>query len=69
MNRQHHKWKVQLFLIPPYTALQQLIERNHIMELFALITTVIGAAAVAARLCLLPVVDSSLEEFEALSRK
>lgn len=38
------------------------------MELFALFTTVIGAAAVAARLCLLPVVDCSLEEFEALSR-
>jgi hypothetical protein len=39
------------------------------MELFAIITTVIGAAAVAARLCLLPVLDGSLEEFEALSRK
>ena len=39
------------------------------MELFAIITTVIGAAAVAARLCLLPVVDCSLEEFESLSRR
>lgn len=39
------------------------------MELFAIITTVIGAAAFAARLCLLPVLDCSLEEFEALSRK
>lgn len=39
------------------------------MELIAILTTVVGAAAVAARLCLLPVLDCSLEEFEALSRK
>lgn len=52
-----------------YTALQQLNERMPIMELFALITTVIGAATVAARLCLQPVIDSSLEEFESLSRR
>lgn len=39
------------------------------MELFAIITTVIGAATVAARLCLLPVLDVSLEEFEGLSRR
>jgi hypothetical protein len=39
------------------------------MELFTILTTVIGAATVAARLCLMPVVDSSLEEFEALSRR
>lgn len=39
------------------------------MELFAIITAVIGAAALAARVCLLPVLDGSLEEFEALSRK
>lgn len=39
------------------------------MQVVALFTTVLGAAAVAARLCLLPVLDCSLEEFEALSRK
>jgi hypothetical protein len=32
------------------------------MELFALFTTVLGVAAVAARLCLLPVLDCSLED-------
>lgn len=39
------------------------------MELFAIITTVVAAAAIAARVCLLPVLDCSLEEFEALSRR
>ncbi|GAB2847215.1 hypothetical protein GCM10027277_14090 [Pseudoduganella ginsengisoli] len=39
------------------------------MEFIAIITSVVGAAAVAARLCLVPVLDSTLEEFEALSRK
>ena len=69
MNWKHHKSKVQLFLNDTYTALQQINERSFTMELFALITTVIGAAAVAARLCLLPVLDLSLEEFEGLSRR
>ena len=38
------------------------------MELFALFTTVIGAAAVAARICLVPVLDRSLAELETLAR-
>jgi hypothetical protein len=39
------------------------------MELIAFFTTIVGAATVATRLCLLPVLDHSLEEFEALSNK
>jgi hypothetical protein len=37
------------------------------MELFALFTTVVGAAAVAARICLVPILDRQLAEFEALA--
>lgn len=38
------------------------------MELIAFFTTLVGAATVAARLCLMPTVDRSLAEFEGLSR-
>ncbi|WP_267875089.1 hypothetical protein [Massilia sp. Root418] len=38
------------------------------MELIALFTTVIAAAAIAARICLQPVVDRSLAELESLAK-
>lgn len=37
------------------------------MELIALFTTVVAAAAIAARICLVPVLDRSLAQFEALA--
>lgn len=38
------------------------------MELIALFTTVVGAAVVAARICLQPALDRSLEELETLAK-
>lgn len=38
------------------------------MELIALFTAVIAAAAIAARLCLQPMLDRSLEELETLAK-
>lgn len=38
------------------------------MEMIALFTAVIAAAAIAARLCLQPVLDRSLEELETLAK-
>ena len=38
------------------------------MEIIALFTAVIAAAAVAARICLQPVLDRSLEELETLAK-
>lgn len=37
------------------------------MELIALLTAVVGAAAIAARVCLMPTVDRTVAELEALS--
>lgn len=38
------------------------------MELIALFTAVIAAAAIAARLCLQPMLDRSLQELETLAK-
>jgi hypothetical protein len=38
------------------------------MELIALFTAVVGAAAIAARICLQPMLDRSLEQLETLAK-
>jgi hypothetical protein len=38
------------------------------MELIALFTAVIAAAAIAARVCLQPMLDRSLEQLETLAK-
>lgn len=38
------------------------------MEMIALFTTVIAAAAIAARICLQPILDRSLAELETLAK-
>lgn len=38
------------------------------MELIALFTAVVAAAAIAARVCLQPMLDRSLEQLETLAK-